>query len=235
MTPYDHDMGKTCARSSNRGPTVSHRARRIATPWANVTRRALVGLLATLAAIVFGVAAGCTGYDTLVEKDQIAAERWSNVEANLQRRSDLVPNLVAIVKGSAAHEKETLDGVVKARAEATSMKLSADDLSDPAKMKEFAAKQDELGKSLGRLLVIQEAYPDLKANQSFRDLQVQLEGTENRILRAREEYNASVRDYNAELGKVRGKVINKVTGKSFEPRVYFEGAAGSQAVPSVAF
>lgn len=187
---------------------------------------------------MLGVAAlvpGCQGYDTLVDKDQVAAERWANVEANLQRRADLVPNLVAVVKGSAAHEKETLDRVVKARAEATSVKLSADDLSDPEKMKAFAEKQDELSKSIGRLLVVQEAYPDLKANQGFRDLQVQLEGTENRILRAREEYNAAVRDYNAELGRVRGKVVNKATGKPFQPRAYFNAAPGADAVPSVAF
>ncbi|NUP09094.1 MAG: LemA family protein [Polyangiaceae bacterium] len=196
-------------------------------------RRAFL-LLATLLLGLFTLSA-CQSYDTLVEKDQIAAERWANVEANLQRRSDLVPNLVAAVKGAAAHEKDTLDRVLKARAEATSVKLSADDMNDPEKMKEFAAKQDELSKSLGRLLVIQEAYPDLKANQNFRDLQVQLEGTENRILRAREEYNAAVRDYNAEVSKVRGKVVNKVTGKPFAPRAYFEAAPGAETVPSVAF
>lgn len=191
-------------------------------------------LLVTVLAAFIG-AAGCQSYDTLVEKDQIAAERWANVDANLQRRADLVPNLVAAVKGAAAHEKDTLDRVLKARAEATSMKLSADDLTDPEKMKEFAAKQDELSRSIGRLLVIQEAYPDIKANQNFRDLQVQLEGTENRILRAREEYNAAARDYNAELGKVRGKVTNKVTGKPFAPRAYYEAAPGAEAVPTVAF
>ncbi len=200
---------------------------------ASLARRALL-----LFAMALGLAAlgpGCQGYDTLVDKDQVAAERWANVEANLQRRADLVPNLVAVVKGSAAHEKETLDRVVKARAEATSVKLSAEDLTDPEKMKAFADKQDELSKSIGRLLVVQEAYPDLKANQAFRDLQVQLEGTENRILRAREEYNAAVRDYNAELGRVRGKVVNKATGKPFQPRAYFNASSGAEAVPSVAF
>jgi LemA protein len=195
-------------------------------------RKAILFLVLTAFAALFG---GCQSYDILVQKDQVAAEKWANIEANLQRRADLVPNLVAVVKGSAAHEKETLDRVIKARADATSMKLSEEDLNDPAKVKAFAEKQDELSRSIGRLLVIQEAYPDLKANQSFRDLQVQLEGTENRLLRAREEYNSAVRDYNAELGKIRGKVVNKATGKPFQPRAYFNASTAAEAVPSVAF
>lgn len=178
---------------------------------------------------------GCQRYDTLVEKDQIAAEKWSNLEAQLQRRFDLVPNLVATVKASAAHEQATLSAVTQARSQAAQIKLTADDLSDPEKMAAFQKAQQGLTSALSRLMVVQEAYPDLKANQNFHDLQVQLEGTENRILRGREEYNAAARDYNAELGKVGGQVVNKVTGKTFRPRVYFTATAESQVAPKVSF
>lgn len=178
---------------------------------------------------------GCSKYDELVEKNAVADQRWADVDASLQRRHDLIPNLVAAVKGSAAHEKETLDKVTQARADASSIKLSADDLSDPAKMAAFQKAQDQLSSALSRLLVVQEQYPDLKANQGFRELQVQLEGTENRILRSREQYNDAVRDYNATLGKISGSVVNKITGKPFQPRVYFQASAEAQAAPKVSF
>lgn len=192
-------------------------------------------LIAALLLVIGALLMACRSYDVLVEKDQVAAERWANVEATLQRRADLVPNLVAVVKGSAAHEKQTLEEVMRARAEATSIKLSQDDLTDPEKVRAFAEKHDELTRALGKLLVVQEAYPDLKANQGFRDLMVQLEGTENRILRAREEYNAAARDYNAELGRIRGKAVNQVTGKPFLPRAYYEAAPGVETAPTVGF
>ena len=178
---------------------------------------------------------GCQGYDDLVTKDQIAAEKWANYEAALQRRADLVPNLVATVKAAAAHETEVFTNVTQARAAATQVKLSADDLTDPAKVEAFQKAQEGLSSSLGRLMVIQEKYPDLKANENFRDLQVQLEGTENRLLRSREEYNAAVRDYNTELGKIRGQAVNKVTGKPFAPRVFFTATSSAQAAPAVSF
>lgn len=178
---------------------------------------------------------GCQSYDDLVTKDQIAAERWGNLEAALQRRADLVPNLVSTVKAAAAHEKETLDAVTQARASATQVQLTAEDLTDPAKMEAFQKAQSELSGTLSRLMMVQEKYPDLKANENFRDLTAQLEGTENRILRAREEYNAAVRDYNTELGKIRGQAVNKATGKPFAPRVYFAATSGSQAAPAVSF
>lgn len=196
-------------------------------------RKVLLAVVA-LASVVFA-AAGCAKYDTLVEKDQIAAEKWSNLDASLQRRYDLVPNLVATVKGSAAHEQETLSRVAEARAQVGKIKLTADDLTDPEKMAAFQKAQSELQGSLSRLMVIQEQYPDLKANQSFHDLQVQLEGTENRILRAREEYNAAARDYNSELLKIGGKAVNKVTGQPFKPRVYYTGDAAAQTAPKVSF
>jgi len=178
---------------------------------------------------------GCERYNILVEKNQTCEQKWADVDAQLQRRYDLVPNLVATVKGSAKHEEETLAKVTEARAQATQIKLTADDLTDPDKMAAFQKAQDQLKGSLSRLMLVQEQYPDLKANAAFHALQVQLEGTENRILRAREEYNDAVKDFNTELGKVGGQVVNKATGKPFKPRVYFSASAEAQAVPSVSF
>ena len=197
-----------------------------------VTRRLLV--LLSLLAVVLGLPS-CSKYDELVEKDSVCEQRWADVEAQLQRRYDLIPNLVATVKASAKHEETTLAQVTEARAQATAIKLTADDLTDPAKMAAFQKAQDQLKGALSRLLVIQEAYPDLKANQGFRDLQVQLEGTENRILRSREQYNAAVQEYNATLNKIGGSVVNKVTGKPFKPRVYFQASTEAQAAPKVSF
>lgn len=178
----------------------------------------------------------CSKYDELVEKDQIAQEKWSGVEANLQRRAELVPNLVNTVKASANYEKETLEKITQARASATSIKLTADDLTDPAKVKAFQEAQDKISSSaISRLLVSNENYPKLQASGQFTDLMKQLEGTENRILRSREEYNAAVRDYNSELLKVRGSVVNKATGQPFKPRVYFTASTDSQAAPKVSF
>jgi LemA protein len=197
-------------------------------------RKTTLFAVLSLLAVVFA-AAGCGRYNTLVEKDQVAAEKWSNLDASLQRRYDLVPNLVATVKASAKHEEDTLAKVTQARAQVGQLKLTADDLTDPVKMAAFQKAQSELQGALSRLMVIQEQYPDLKANQAFHDLQVQLEGTENRILRAREEYNGAARDYNAELGKIGGQAVNKVTGMPFKPRVYFTAIADAQAAPKVSF
>jgi LemA protein len=196
-------------------------------------KSARFGIL-SLAALVF-TAAGCQRYDILVEKDQVAAERWSNLDAALQRRYDLIPNLVATVKGSAAHEQETLSRVMEARAQVGQLKLTSEDLTDPDKVAAFQKAQQQLTGSLNRLIAVQESYPDLKANQQFHGLMVQLEGTENRILRAREEYNAAARDYNAQLLKIGGQVVNKVTGQPFKPRVYFTATADVQTPPKVSF
>lgn len=190
-------------------------------------------LLLVLGLAFLGV--GCQSYDKLVEKDQACEQKWADVEANLQRRADLVPNLVSTVKASAAHEEKVLAEVTQARASATQVKLEADDFSDPAKMEAFQKAQDGLSGALSRLLMTQEAYPDLKANSQFHDLMVQLEGTENRLLRSREEYNKAVGEYNTELGKIRGQVINKVTGKPFKARVYFKASSEAQAAPKVSF
>lgn len=178
---------------------------------------------------------GCQKYDVLIEKDQVAEQRWADLEAALQRRADLIPNLVNTVKAAAASEKEILSSVVEARAKATSIQLSGEDLQDPAKVAAFQQAQDQLSGALSRLMVVQEKYPELKSNENFRALQVQLEGTENRILRSREQYNAAVRDYNTELGKVGGSVVRRATGGTFKPREYFRASASSQAAPQVNF
>ncbi len=177
----------------------------------------------------------CAKYNELVEKDQVCQRTWADVETQVQRRYDLVPNLVATVKGSAAHEEKTLEAVTQARAAATSIQLTADDLEDPAKVASFQQAQDQLKGALSRLLVTQEAYPDLKANAQFHDLMIELEGTENRIARAREEYNKAVGDYNATLAQIGGQIVNKATGRPFKPRVYFTASAGAEAAPKVAF
>lgn len=205
----------------------------------HIIQKAVASARALLVLSVLAIAAvalpGCSKYDELVEKDTIAQTRWADVEAQLQRRHDLVPNLVNTVKASAKHEEATLAAVTAARARATGITLSAEDLSDPEKVKQFQAAQDQLSGALSKLLMVQEAYPDLKANQSFRDLQVQLEGTENRVLRAREQYNAAAGDYNATLNKIGGSVVNKVTGKPFKPRVFFTASAEAQQAPKVSF
>jgi LemA protein len=188
--------------------------------------------------MIVAFVASCGGvkkYDALVEANAVCDQKWADIETELQRRYDLIPNLVATAKASAAHEEKVLAEVTAARASATQIKLSVDDLSDPVKMQAFTEAQSKLTGALGRLLVTQEAYPDLKANAQFHDLMVQLEGTENRIARSRQEYNDAVKTYNAELGKVAGQVINKVTGKPFKPRVYWTGMAQAREAPRVQF
>jgi LemA protein len=190
---------------------------------------------ALLVLLALTMVTGCQKYDVLIEKDQVAEQRWADLEAALQRRADLIPNLVNTVKAAAASEKEILSSVLEARAKATSIQLSGEDLQDPAKVAAFQQAQEQLSGALSRLLVVQEKYPELKSNENFRALQVQLEGTENRILRSREQYNAAVRDYNTELGKVGGSVVRRATGGTFKPREYFRASPASQTVPQVNF
>lgn len=179
---------------------------------------------------------GCSKYDELVEKDQICQQRWADLDANLQRRADLIPNLVSTVKAAANYEQSTLQKITEARASATSIKLTGDDFTDPAKMKAFEDAQAKISSgAISRLLVSNENYPKLQASGQYSDLMKQLEGTENRILRAREQYNDAVRQYNAELGKVRGTVVNKATGTPFKPRVYFTASSDATAAPKVSF
>lgn len=178
---------------------------------------------------------GVQKYDTLVDKDEVCNQKWADYDAQLQRRSDLVPTLVEIVKGSAAHEKDTLTAVIQARASATQVKLDADSLTDPAKVEAFKQAQAGLTGALSKLMMIQEQYPTLQANAQFHDLMVQIEGTENRILTARRDYNEAVGDYNKELRHVSGKAINPLTGHEFRPRVFFSADADAKNAPKVSF
>jgi LemA protein len=148
-------------------------------------------VFALAAALLLG---GC-GYQAIPRADNAVSAAWAEVENQYQRRADLVPNLVETVKGYAAHERETLDAVVSARARATSIQLKADDLT-PEKLRQFEAAQGQLQSALGRLLAVAENYPQLKANENFRDLQAQLEGTENRIAIARRRYIEAVQGFN---------------------------------------
>lgn len=178
---------------------------------------------------------GVQKYDTLVDKDEQANQAWSNYESVLQRRADLIPQLVSVVKGSAAHEQDTLTAVMNARAQATQISLKGEDLTDPAKVEAFQKAQSQLKGSLSRLMMVQENYPQLQANKAFHDLQIQIEGSENRVLRAREEYNKSVMSFNTELRHVSGKIINPATGREFKERVYFKMDQGAEKVPVIDF
>ncbi len=182
--------------------------------------------------IVF-MTAGC-GYNSLVGSDEQVKAAWGQVENVYQRRADLVPNLVATVKGSAAHEKDTLAAVTQARAEATQVKITAGDLDDPAKVKAFEDAQAKLSQSLGRLLAVSESYPDLKANANFRDLQTQLEGTENRIAVERRRYNEAVQGYNVQVRSFPSMLAAKIWGfKVKEP--FRATTAGADRAPEVKF
>lgn len=171
-------------------------------------------------------------YNKLVTADEHAQSAWSQVENVYQRRADLIPNLVATVKGYAAHESETLQSVVEARAKATQVTIDPSELTSE-NIARFNDAQGELGNALGRLLLIQENYPDLKANQNFRDLQAQLEGTENRIATERMKFNQAVKDYNTSIRQFPANIIAASFG--FEKKGYFEAKAGAEDVPQVEF
>lgn len=158
--------------------------------------RTVVGTFRSLVLVAAALALSSCGYNRIQGLDEDVKASWSEVQNQYQRRADLIPNLVETVKGYAKHESQTLQSVVEARAKATSVTLSASQLSDPAAFKKFQEAQGALSQSLGRLLAVAENYPDLKANQNFRDLQSQLEGTENRIAVARRRYIETVAAYN---------------------------------------
>jgi len=179
------------------------------------------------------VATGC-GYNTLQQLEEGVFKAWADVEANLQRRADLVPNLVATVKGYAAHEKETLAQVVEARSKATGVTLALQDLTQPEAMQRFQQAQGELSSALSRLLVTVERYPDLKANQNFMDLQSQLEGTENRINVARQRYNQAVERFNAAIRKFPNSLTNSLL-LHLQRKEYFKAEQGAAQPPQVKF
>ena len=172
------------------------------------------------------------GYNTMVEKEEAVNTVWSNVENQYQRRADLIPNLVNTVKGYAAHESETLASVVEARAKATQITVSADQLT-PEALARYQQAQGEIGSALGRLMRITENYPELKANQNFQELQAQLEGTENRISVERRNFNQATQDYNTYIRKFPQNLIAGMFG--FEKKPYFEAEEGNNVAPAVEF
>jgi LemA protein len=171
-------------------------------------------------------------YNSMVAQEEAVSTAWSNVENQYQRRSDLIPNLVNTVKGYAAHEKETFDAVVSARAKATQTAVSIDDLT-PEKMQAYQRAQGEVGSALSRLLAVTENYPELKANENFKELQAQLEGTENRISVERRKFNETARGYNTAIRKFPRNIVAGMFG--FEKHPYFEAEEGSEKAPEVKF
>ena len=171
-------------------------------------------------------------YNGFVNSEEGLKSAWSNVETQYQRRADLIPNLVNTVKGYAAHETQTLNEVTEARARATSINLSADDLT-PERLAQFQRAQAEVRSALGRLIAVSESYPDLKANQNFLELQAQLEGTENRIAVARKDFNAAAQQYNVSVRRFPANLVARMFG--FGQKPYFESAEGAAAAPQVTF
>ena len=188
------------------------------------------GLLAPLAAFSL---AGC-GLNSVPTAEEQVNAKWGDLQADYQRRADLIPNLVRTVERYAQQERTVLTDVTNARARATSIQLSADDLSDPAKVQQFNEAQSQLGTSLGRLLATFEAYPDLKSNQNFLTLQDQLEGSENRINVSRRDYNEAVRGYNTTIRTFPDAIGARIFYGA-KPKVPFEAAAGAQQAPTVEF
>ena len=184
-----------------------------------------------LAIIAVPLLTGC-GYNQMVELEENIDAQWSQVENVYQRRADLIPNLVNTVKGYAKHEQETLQAVVEARSKATGINLSADQLNEQT-LQNFQKAQEGLSSALSRLMVVVERYPDLKANQNFRDLQAQLEGTENRIAVERRKFNEATRAYNTYIRKFPQNIMAGIF--NFEPRPYFEAEEGASEVPEVQF
>ena len=185
-----------------------------------------IGVVAVVAIFFYAT------YNGFVNREEGLKSAWSNVETQYQRRADLIPNQVNTVKGYAAHETQTLNEVTEARARATSINLSADDLT-PERLAQFQRAQAEVRSALGRLIAVSESYPDLKANQNFLELQAQLEGTENRIAVARKDFNAAAQQYNVSVRRFPANLVARMFG--FGQKPYFESAEGAAAAPQVTF
>lgn len=193
------------------------------------------GIIVTL--VIVGVLViillwGMGGYNKMVSQEEGVTSAWSQVENVYQRRADLIPNLVATVKGYAAHEQETLEGVVNARAKATQTTIDPANMT-PEAMAKFQAAQGDLSTALGKLMVVVERYPDLKANQNFLELQAQLEGTENRITVERQKFNDAAKSFNTLIRKFPKNIIAGMFG--FERKEYFEAKEGAEEAPKVEF
>ena len=195
-------------------------------------KKGLVILLA-VGAVLAGLFFWFQGnYNNMVKMDEGVQAAWSQVENVYQRRADLIPNLVATVKGYAAHEQQTLEGVISARSKATQITVDAENLT-PDELAKYQKAQGELGSALGKLLAITENYPELKANENFMSLQSQLEGTENRIAVERKKFNEAARSYNTVIRQFPKNIVASMFG--FEKKPYFEAQEGAQQAPVVAF
>ena len=183
---------------------------------------------------VSAILSGC-GYNQFQSKDEATKAAWSEVVNQYQRRADLIPNLVNTVKGYASHEKDTLEAVTKARASATSMQVTPEVLNDPAAFEKFQQAQGQLTQALSRLMVVTEQYPNLKADAGFRDLQSQLEGTENRLTVARQRYIASVQDYNTSVRSFPNNLTAMVFGYKAKPAFTVENEKAISTAPTVNF
>lgn len=190
-------------------------------------------ILLVIALIVVALIGSVTkSYNKMVSMDESVSSQWSQVENVYQRRADLIPNLVNTVKGYASHERETLEAVINARAKATSVTIDPSKL-DAASIQNFQEAQSGLSSALGKLMVVMEQYPDLKANQNFLELQAQLEGTENRITVERMKFNDSAKSFNTYIRKFPQNIISGMF--SFEKKAYFEAEKGSEKAPEVKF
>lgn len=185
-----------------------------------------------LLAAVLGMALSSCGYNTMVSKQEAVTAQWGNVQNTYQRRADLIPNLVATVKGYASHEQETFTQVTEARARATQTNINPENLTEES-IQQYQQAQNELSQALGRLLLIQENYPELKANQNFLGLQDELAGTENRISVERNRFNQIAQDYNQYIRQFPRVIYAGWFG--FKPKAYFEATQGAQTAPQVQF
>lgn len=193
-------------------------------------KRIITGFLLMTA---FALLSGC-GYNVMQANEEAVIAAWGNVESSYQRRADLIPNLVEVVKGYAKHEADTLKAVTEARAKVGSMQVTKDVLNNPASLNKFQQAQGELSGALSRLMVVVEKYPDLKANQNFLDLQKQLEGTENRINVARERYNASVQVFNTSIRTFPNSLTNSLM-LHLQRKEAFKAEEGAKVAPKVKF
>ena len=192
-------------------------------------KKALIGIIVVIALLMMW---GISVYNGMVGLDEGVNTAWANVETQYQRRADLIPNLVNTVKGYAEHEQSTFEAVVNARSKATSITVDPTNLT-PEKLQEFQAAQGEITSALGRLIAISENYPDLKASEQFKELQAQLEGTENRITVARNRFNDTAKTYNKKIRQFPASIIANMSG--FEKRPYFTASAEAQSAPKVEF
>ena len=192
----------------------------------------LIAIVVVILLVLWAVVAGISFNNKAVQQEEGVRQAWSQVENQYQRRADLIPNLVNTVKGYATHERETLEGVVEARAKATQMTVDPTKMT-PEDLAAYQLAQGELSQALGRLLAVSERYPDLKANENFKALQIQLEGTENRISTERKRFNEVTQEYNTFVRKFPNNIFGSILG--FKAKPYFESVAGADRAPEVKF